>query len=166
MTVFNADAIYDNEILLACLACEKLTGLVLGACSVGLPFLVSDFPEPLSFWEDRFRVMTAFAVVLDTIAGPPTETAKIAQLREKSGQVLDGLEIFHTELTALLDVADPSLMNFAAAREAASTLCDAIDEYAKLIGLDSSSIVKVKSIVLQVLDGIDDLIATHATAAG
>jgi hypothetical protein len=161
-----AAKIYDDEIRLASLACEKLTGLVLGACSIGLPFLVVDFPEPRTFWEDRFRVMIAFAVVLDTVSGPPAKAAEITRLREKSGKVLTSLEHFHRELTAILDVADPSLMNFAAAQEAATTLCDAIGGYANLIDLDGSSIAKVKSIVLQVFGAMDDLIESHATAAG
>jgi hypothetical protein len=56
-----------DELHLGQLACAKLIGLLQGSLSIGLPALVTGFPEPRSFLEERFRVMSGFAIVLNSI---------------------------------------------------------------------------------------------------
>ena len=147
----------SDELRLAQLACGKLAGLVQGALSVGLPALVTAVPEPRSFFDDRFRVMTGFALVLHSISGKPDGQRTIEQLRERSQAILTALDELRLRLLEHLDSSGESAGTLALVRPAASALCDAIGAYGDLIQLDRSRIAKVKSVVLQVFDGVDSL---------
>jgi hypothetical protein len=52
---------------------------------------------------------------------------------------------------------DPPTGTFDPARDAAIALCDAIGAYADLIQLDRSRIARMKGVVLQVIDGVENL---------
>ena len=137
-----------DELRLTQLACAKLAGLVQGVLSIGLPALVTRAPEPRGFLDNRFQVMTGFAPVLHSISGKPGGQQEILLLREKSRDVLMALEELRQRLWERLD---------SPARRAAFALCDALAAYADLIHFDRSRVAKVKDVVRQVFDGVDNL---------
>jgi hypothetical protein len=155
-----------DELRLAQLACAKLAGLVQGALSIGLPALRTGVPEPRGFLVDRFRVMTGFALVLHSVSGKPGGQHEVLRLRERSRDVLAALEDLRQRLLEYLDSSGGAARTLAPARNAASTLCDAIDAYADLIQLDRSRITRVKGVVQQVFDGVENLKSVGEPAGG
>ncbi len=151
------DSVSVDELKLAQLACAKLAGIVQGTLSIGLAALVTGVPDPRGFLETQFRVMTGYALVLHTVSGKPGGQQLIHQTRDKSRAVLMALaDLEHLLLDQPHPSADPSPM-FPLARDVASRLCDALREYADLVKLDASRIDKVKGVVLQVFDGVENM---------
>ncbi len=149
-------AIDADELRLAQLTCAKLAGLVQGVLSIGLPALSAGVPEPRGFLEDRFRVMTGFALVLHSVSGKPHGQGEVLRLRERSREILTALDDLHRLLEHLDSSGEPT-GTFDPARDAAIALCDAIGAYADLIQLDRSRIARMKGVVLQVFDGVENL---------
>jgi hypothetical protein len=152
-----------DELRLAQLACARLAAMVQGVLSVGLPGLRTGVPESRSFFDQWFRVMNGFALVLhhsDSAKPGGQETTR--RLREQSTEVLAALEELRQRLFEYLDSSGETARTLTAARSAVANLCDAIDGYADLIHLDRSRITKVKGVVLQVFDGVESMSAERA----
>jgi hypothetical protein len=149
-----------DELRLAQLACAKLAGLVQGALSVGLalpinqPASATGFPDPRLFFDERFRVLTGFALVLHSVSGMPQQ---IQRLREKSRQVLTTSDELRRRLSDHLDSPAEPAGTLVEARNAASALCDALRAYGDLIQLDPTQIAKVKGVVLQLFNGLENM---------
>jgi hypothetical protein len=156
----NSAASDGNEMLLAQLACAKLARLVEGTVSIGLPAIQTRTPEPVGFLEERFRAMDAFAHVLHSICWPSGQTREILRLREISSNISSLLEEFQRRLDAVLDTTGSLREKLGHAQAAATDLLDAISEYARLVRLESDSITKVKSIVVQVFDAVSNPLAS------
>jgi hypothetical protein len=158
-------AIPADEIRLAQLACAKLAGLLQGTLSIGLPALVTGVPDPRTFLEERFRVMSGFAIVLHSISAKSGSQQETLRLRDRSGEVSRGLEDLRRHL---LDHLDPSVnppLTYQSARDSASTVCDALAEYGDLLELDRSHISKVKAVILAVCAGVEDMRRVAETAS-
>jgi hypothetical protein len=150
-------AIDADELPLAQLACAKLANLIQGALSIGLPALSAGTPEPRGFLEERFRVMTGFALVLHSVSGKIHGQREVQRLRERSREILTALDDLRQRLLEHLDSSSEPAGTFAPARYAASVLLDALGAYADLIQLDRSRITRVKGVVQQVFDGVENL---------
>jgi hypothetical protein len=149
-----------DELRLAQFACAKLAGMVQGAVSIGLPALVSGESGAFDsriFLEQQFRVMTGFALVLHTVSGKPGAVEEILRLRDRSRAVLTTLDDLQDLLLHHQESSDGPTPTFQSARDSAFALCDAIAEYADLVKLDRSRIAKVKEVVLQVFDGVENM---------
>lgn len=149
------DAIDDDELHLATLACAKLARLVQGTLSIGVPALAMGVPEPRVFLDRQFQVMASFVEVLHTISGTVRNTQEILRLREKSTSVSQRLAKLRRELFVHLDSPSPQSAALRPARDAACELCDAIADYADRILLDRSIVEDVKANVQQVFESLE-----------
>jgi hypothetical protein len=160
MTAPTASAIPPDELRLAQLACGKLAGLVEGTLSIGVPALVSGVPAPRPFIETQFRILTGFAIVLNSVAAAPGGQAVILHLRENSGAVLAALETLESLLLEYLARPGHATRPLTAARAAALALCDAIADYAEQVQLDGSRVGRAKEIASRVFDEVERMIDT------
>lgn len=150
-------ALGREDLRLAQDACAQVAARVQGTVSVGLPGLVTGLPEPRPFIEQQFRTTTDLAYVLHAVSGKPEGQEELLRLRDCSRTVLTTLDNLRYCLLNLLDSSAPHPAGFQAAREAALALYAALDEYAALVELDRTRIAGMRAIVLQVLEGVEDM---------
>jgi hypothetical protein len=159
-------AIAADELRFAQSACLRLAKRLQGTLSVGLSTVLNRWPQAGSFFEDNFRVLAAYAVVVGDVYAKPEAKDETLWLREKSRDISAALEELHRRLLACLDSAESSSAALRSARAAAAVLCDAIAEYARLTELDGAPVAKMKVVVLQVFDALDSLNAPRAQSVG
>jgi hypothetical protein len=152
MTESTTTALPAEELRLAQLACAKLAGMLQGAISVGLSALVTGVPEPLTFLEERFRVMAGFAVVLNAVSGKPGAQQVVFQLRDRAREISDGLDDLRHRLMELVEQPPPA---YRPARDSASALCDALADYGDLLGFDRSGIERVTRVIAETFEAVD-----------
>lgn len=155
-----------DDTRLAQLACLKLAGMVQGAISVGLPGVVSGTPDPRAFFDAHLEVLTGYARVLHTSGGTSDRHEETLRLRERSKAVLTALASFRRALFNYLDAPADAAPSLEPARNAGAALCDALRDYGEMIAVDGARLLRVKEVVLQVFDGVEDMIAGRATTVG
>src|SRR4051812_40461988 len=101
-------ALPADESRLAQLACAKLAGMLQGAISVGLSALATGVPEPLTFLEERFRVMAGFALVLNAVSGKPGAQPVVFRLRDRAREISSGLDDLRRRLTEFVHQPPPT----------------------------------------------------------
>ena len=152
MTESTTTAIPAEESRLAQLACAKLAGMLQGAITVGLSALVTGIPEPLTFLEERFRVMAGFALVLNAVSGKPGAQQVVLRLRDRAREISNRLDDLRPRLMELVERQPPT---YRPARDSASALCDALAGYGDLLGFDRSRIERVKCVIAETFEGVD-----------
>jgi hypothetical protein len=156
--------ISGDEILLAQLACVKLAKLVQGAFSVGLSALQTEAFDAPVFFEERFRVLTGFALVLHSIGGRPGSTEEVLRFRAVSSKLLKTLESLRNRMIAQLKSSKGHFSDLVAIQQSAAALCDTIREYAVLLQVDLAPIEKATAVVMQTFEAVERLeaIPTHS----
>src|SRR5258708_3033326 len=119
MTDSAAIAIPADELTLARLACAKLTGMVQGTFSIGIPALLSGVPDPRVFFEEQFRALNGFAIVLHSVACKPGGQQTISRLRTQSGAIAKAIQDLQTCLNQHLDSKDDLSLSLSSAKDLA-----------------------------------------------
>jgi hypothetical protein len=161
MVELETSAPSGDELQLARLGCAKLAKLVQGALSIGLPALETGVPDPRVFFADRFRVLTAFALVLHSASGRNTQ--ETLRLRAVSTKLLKVLEDLHGQLDASRNSSKPVHSTLGPVRQSATIVCDTINEFATLVLLDPGPIEMMKAVVVKTFAGMEHLESLQAS---
>ncbi len=158
-------AVLDTDVQLAGLCCTKLVGLLQGTVSVCLPTLVTDVPDPNSFFSGQFERMDAYSVVLGTVSGKPIATELLLLLRECSRNVRQAIHGLQLELNKLLEVQPRErITGFDNVRDLALAICDEIGKYAGLLNIDVPGLANLKTLIVQMIEAIPALLPDRCVA--
>lgn len=147
-----------DDVCFAQTACIKLVKLLQGTLSVGLPSLVTGFPDSRLFFDEAFHVMEAYATVLQTIGGKASATELILHLRRCSGELHNEIRRLRGELMAATPGAGGQTNHsFRAARDATERICDLIGEYTHMLGRDLALFAEIKALSLRLFDCIPEM---------
>jgi hypothetical protein len=157
------DWLHENELHLARLCCAKLTGILQGTISIGLPALICGKPDPQVFLPEQFDVMDAHVVAMSKISGNMRTPEAFWRLRECAGTLRDELRRLQHEIDSvqLTSISPPNGV-FDRVRDAIVRVCDQLAIYADLIGEDGSSIADAKHVALDIVEAMPELL--HSTS--
>jgi hypothetical protein len=141
-------ALAPEELQLARLLWGRLVPRLQGLLSVGLAFAHADGPGALSFLRERFPDIEAHARVLRSIRGSPEAAARaeaMTQALRRLGEEFNAEDLFEGDRR-------PTLRRL---RASFTLVCDALAEYADLIGTDASPVERMKAVCLPVFDYLE-----------